>query len=107
MAPGLDKECCGQQKQSSGSFPVLRIGEAAPQVLCPVWGPPIREGHGRAGVSPEKGNKAGEGSGTQILQIKNDGAGVIYTGKEEAHRRQGGVRAQAGLDDVQGLFQLC
>ena len=58
----MDQEWCGQQDQGSDSSSVFGTGWAAPQMLCPVPGPPIYEGHGGAGACPEKGNKADEGS---------------------------------------------
>jgi len=42
--------------------PVLGTGEAAPGVLCWVFGPSLQEGHWGAGACPEKSNEAGEGS---------------------------------------------
>lgn len=47
----------------SDSSPVLGSGEATPRVLCSVLVPSIQEGP----AGPEKGNKAGEGSGAQVL----------------------------------------
>ena len=47
--------------------PVLGTREAAHQTLCSVLGPSLQERHGGAGVFPEKGNKAGEGSREQVL----------------------------------------
>ena len=37
-------------------------GEAAPQILCSVLGRSLQERHRGAGMSPKKGNEAGEGS---------------------------------------------
>ena len=64
---GLHQKQCCQQEQGSNCPPVLSAGEAASQVLCPVLGPSLQERHGGPGACPEKGNKAGEGSGAQIL----------------------------------------
>ena len=36
-------------------------------------------------MRPEKGNKAGEGSGAQVLGAA-EGAGIVYSGEEEAQR---------------------
>ena len=47
--------------------PVLDTGEAAPGVLCSILSPSLQEGHGGAGVCPEKGNEAGERSREQVL----------------------------------------
>jgi len=47
---------------------VLSTGEAAPRVLCSALGPSLQAGHGGAGACPEKGIKAGEGSGEQVLR---------------------------------------
>ena len=46
---------------------VLSTGDATPRNLCSVLGPSLQEGHWGAGACPEKGNKAGEGSGEQDL----------------------------------------
>lgn len=63
--------------------PVFSTDEATPQNLHPVLGPSTQGRHWRAGACPEKGNRAGEGSGAQVLwggvrfgpfsQIKSDG----------------------------------
>jgi len=37
------------------------------EVLCSVLGPSLQAGHGGAGVCPEKGSEAGEGSREQVL----------------------------------------
>lgn len=47
-------------------FPlVLGTGETTFLIMCPVLGPSLQEGHQGAGVCPEKGNGASEGSGGQ------------------------------------------
>ena len=38
-------------------------------------------------MCPEKGNKTGEGSGAQVLRGAAEGAGIIYSGEEEAQGR--------------------
>jgi len=40
------------------------------------FGPLTTEGHGGPGVCPEKGYKAGEGSGAQSLGVA-DGTGIV------------------------------
>lgn len=45
---------------------VLGIGEASPQVLCPVLCSSTQERHGGAEVSSEKNSEAGEGSQAQV-----------------------------------------
>ena len=66
--PGLSQEWGGQQEQGRDQAPVLSTGEAAPRVLCSALGPSLQAGHGGAGACPEKGIKAGEGSGEQVLR---------------------------------------
>ena len=83
----MDQEWCGQQEQGSDSSPVLGTGRAALQVLCPVLGPHNMEEHGGAGACPEKGNKAGEASGTQVLSGAAERAGDVCPGEEEAQGR--------------------
>ena len=41
-------------------------------------------GHRGPGMCPEKGNKAGEGSGAQALRGMAEGAGIVQSGEEEA-----------------------
>lgn len=47
--------------------PVVSTDKATPRVLYPVLGLSLQEGLGGAGVTPEKGNGAGEGCGTYVL----------------------------------------
>jgi len=61
--------------------------KAAPRVPRSVLGPSLQEGHWGAGVCPEKGKEAGEGSGEQVLQGAAEGAGGVYSGEEEAEGR--------------------
>jgi len=56
---------------------VLSAGEAAPWVLCSVLGPSLQERHGGTGAWGKKGNKAGEGSGEQVLWGAAEGTGVV------------------------------
>ena len=76
-----------QQEQGSNYPPVLSTGEVTPRVLCPVWGPLLQEKHQGPGPCPEKGNKAGEGSGAQALGGMAEGAGIVQSGEEEAQGR--------------------
>jgi len=64
--PGLGQQWGGQREQGRDRAPVLGSGEAVPRVLCSALGPSLQEGHGGAGVCPEKGSRAGEGSGEQV-----------------------------------------
>ena len=59
------------------SCPCTHTGEAAPQVLCSLLGPSLQEGHWVAGVCPEKGNEAGEGSGEQVLWGAAEETGTV------------------------------
>jgi len=61
----------------SDCAPVLGTGEAAPWILCSVLGLPVQEGHWGAGVCPEKGNDASEGSGEQILWGASEETGIV------------------------------
>jgi len=64
----LDQQWGGQQEQGRDRAPVLGTGEAAPRELHSAVGPSLQAGHGGAGACPEKGNKAGEGAGEQVLR---------------------------------------
>ena len=75
--PGLYQEKCGQQEQGSDCAPLLGTGEAAPGVLCSVLGPSLQERHWGAGVCPNKGNEAGEGSREQVFWGAAEGTGII------------------------------
>ena len=66
---------------------VLCSGEVVPRVLCSVLGPSLQEGHRGARATPEKGKKAGEGSGEQILRGVAEGAEIVQPGEEEAQGR--------------------
>lgn len=58
------QQWCGQQDQGSDCPSVLGTGEATPQILGSALGPSQERDWG-AGTCPEKGNRAGEGSGAQ------------------------------------------
>lgn len=66
------------------SSSVLGTGKATPQVPCLVLGPPLQEGHWSSGMSPEKGCRAGEESGAQVLWAAAEGSGVVWPGEREA-----------------------
>lgn len=48
----------------------------------------LQERHWGAGECPEKGNRAGKGSGTQLLWGTAQGAGVVKAGKKKAPERE-------------------
>ncbi|TRZ15795.1 hypothetical protein HGM15179_011294 [Zosterops borbonicus] len=50
----------GQQEQDRDFSSVFAIDEVTPQVLCPILGPSLQEGHGWAGMSLEKDSRAGQ-----------------------------------------------
>ena len=68
--PGLYQEICFQQEQGSDHPSVLGPGESTPWVLCTVLG-----------------NKATEESGTEALWGAAEGAGIVYSGEQEAQGR--------------------
>lgn len=55
------------QPTGPGMWSVLCSGEAAPRVLLSVLDPSLQKGHWGPGTYPQKGYKAGVGSGTQVL----------------------------------------
>ena len=92
MAPGQDQVLCHQKEQSSDSSPVLSTGWAAPSVLCPVLGPQFRKNmEGREHVQ----RRAMRGWGLEDKSCEEGlrELGNVYPGEEEAHVRQGAVRA--------------
>ena len=56
-------------------------------LCCSLSGPSLQERHRGPGACSEKGNKAGEGSGAQILWGVAEGAGVVQSGEEKAQGR--------------------
>lgn len=62
------------------------LGEAVSQVLCPVLGHSLQKRHW-GDECPEKGNKAGEESGAQILWGVAEGAEVVNPEEKEAEGR--------------------
>ena len=92
MALGLDQVLCRQKEQSSDSSPVLSTGWAAPSVLCPVLGPQFRndmEGLDHIQRRATRGRGLEDKSCEEGLRE----LGNVYPGAEEAHVRQGAVRA--------------
>ena len=78
---------CAVSESDGDHAPVLSTGEAAPRVLCSVLGLALQEGRWVAGVCPEKGNEAGEGSGEQVFWGAAEGAGAVQYAEEEAEGR--------------------
>ena len=56
---------------------VQQVRWATPQTLGSDLGSSLQERHRGAGVHPEKGNKAGEGHGEQVLQGVAEGTGAV------------------------------
>lgn len=63
----LHKNKCDQQVEGGNSAPLLHSDETLPGGLHPALGPPVQEGHGPAGVSPEECHKNGQKTGTPLL----------------------------------------
>lgn len=63
----LHKNKCDQQVEAGNSAPLLHSDETLPGVLHPSLGPPVQEGHGCAGVSPEECHKNAQETGTPLL----------------------------------------
>ena len=60
LHPGLYQKYCCQQEQESDCSSVFSSGEAAPPVLCLVWGLSLQERHRGPVAFSEKHNKSYE-----------------------------------------------
>jgi len=65
---------------------VLGSGEAAPQVLCSVLGPPLQERHQGPGACPEKEMELRE-IWSIVLWGAAEGTGMVLSREEEAQGR--------------------
>ena len=74
---GLHWKWYCQQVEGGGPSPLLRTGEAIPEVLHAVLSSSVQEGRGDTGESPTKGHKDDEGSGASLLCGKSERAETL------------------------------
>ena len=63
----VHQEKCDQQAKRGDPSPLLCSHESLPGVLCPILGPPTREGHSAVRAHPEEHHKDDQRAGALCL----------------------------------------